>query len=124
MFILIYLFFTNVLIPDFLGAVSSIIPSVLIITITLAGIVILLSSVGLKISNNLGSSIVYSISKGIGCIVKSLFKGIFWIIKSVIGIIPKMFSNIQKNLISNGARLWLANLVATVSVILFIAILV
>lgn len=124
MFILIYLLFANVLIPNLVEVISALVPSVMACIIVLAGITMILGAVGLKVSTNVGTNIISTLFKGIGYLVKNIFKGVFWIIKSLFGLIPKIFGNIRKFLLSKGARLWLANLIATVAIILFIVILI
>lgn len=63
MLIALYFFIVNVVLPQIGAYAQALLEPVMVIVITLAGIVMLFGAVGMKISNNLGSTVVAEFSE-------------------------------------------------------------
>lgn len=61
MLIALYFFIVNVILLQIGAYAQALLEPVMIIVIILAGIVMLFGAVGMKISNNLGSTVVFSV---------------------------------------------------------------
>ena len=119
MLILLFLFIKNWFVPQ-LGALAlSALKPTMIILIICTGIVMLLGSVGMKISANLGSTIVGGLFRGIGWLFNHAFRGIRWLIRSIIRLIPRVYNGCRRNFIE-----WGLNPVLSTILAVFIAALV
>ena len=66
MLIALCFFIVNVLLPQIAAYAQAFVELIMVIVITMAGIVMLFGAVGMKISNNLGSTVVSGIFQAIG----------------------------------------------------------
>lgn len=82
------------------------------IVILLVGMMILLSTVGLKVSNNLGSTMVGGVFKGIGYITKGLIKIVKIIFLWIIGFIPSIFRKTRVFCTGQGIDTVCSNIIA------------
>lgn len=109
-------FVVNVVLPQILNLIKALVQPVVLIVIVLAGIVMIFGAVGLKISNNLGSTIVNNISKGISNLVRNIGKAIKWIFK----LIPIVFLTFKKQFRRYGMGDFASDLLAILVVLIFI----
>lgn len=114
MLIALYLFIVNVILPQLGTMAYSLLEPVMIIVMILAGIVMLFGVVGMKISSNLGSTVVNGIFKAIGYICKTIIQAIGWIIRSIARFIPRLFTGSRKMFTDIGLNAVLSNILATV----------
>ena len=115
MLILLYLAIRNILIPDIMAIAGASLEPVMIICIMAAGILLVFGSVGVHISNNLGSTVIGGILRGIGWLVQQIFRGIAWIFRQIATIIPRFY----RWLVSSGVS---APLAVILSIILLLII--
>lgn len=93
--------------------------------IVLAGIVILFGAVGIKVSNNLGSTIVKGLFRAIGILVHFIWKGIVALFLFVIGIIPTIYKTSQRTFLNNiGLNQSISNVLAFFVVMLFVIVII
>lgn len=114
MLIALYLFIVNVILPQLGTMAYSLLEPVMIIVMILAGIVMLFGVVGMKISSNLGSTVVNGIFKAISYICKTIIQAIGWIIRSIARFIPRLFTESRKMFTDMGLNSVLSNILATV----------
>ena len=99
MLIALYFFFVNVAIPQIGVYAQALLDPIMLIVITLAGIVMIFGAVGMKISNNLGAT-------------------------AVGGSIPSVFAGSSQTFNELGLNALLSNILATVVVIVLVAIVI
>ena len=124
MLIALYFFFVNVAIPQIGVYAQALLEPIMLIVITLAGIVMIFGAVGMKISNNLGATVVGGIFRAIGYLGRSLFQGIGWVIRNTFRMIPSVFTGSRRTFNELGLNAWLSNVLATVVVVGFVAIVI
>ncbi len=124
MLIALYLFIMNVALPQIGAYAQALIEPVMVIVITLAGIVILFGAVGMKISNNLGSTVVGGIFRAIGYICRTIITAIGWIIRNIFRMIPRVFNGSRRTFNQIGINALVSNLLAIVVVVIVLAIII
>lgn len=124
MLIVLYLFIMNVALPQIGAYAQALIEPVMVIVITLAGIVILFGAVGMKISNNLGSTVVGGIFRAIGYICRTIITAIGWIIRNIFRMIPRVFNGSRRTFNQIGINALVSNLLAIVVVVIVLAIII
>ena len=123
MLIALYLVIKNLL-PALGSNLKALVEPLMLIVITLAGITMLFGAVGMKISNNLGSTIVGGIFRAIGYICQTIIRSIGWIIRSIFRMIPHVFTESRRTFDQLGINGWLSNILAIVFVIIVLAIII
>ncbi len=124
MLIALYLFIMNV---DWLqiGAYAqALLEPIMVIVITLAGIVMLFGAVGMKISNNLGSTVVDGMFRAIGYICRTIITAIGWIIRNTFRMIPRVFNGSRRTFNQIGINALVSNILALVVVVIVLAIII
>ncbi len=124
MLIALYLFIMNVALPQIGAYAQALIEPVMVIVITLAGIVMLFGAVGIKISNNLGSTVVGGIFRAIGYICRTIITAIGWIIRNIFRMIPRVFNGSRRTFNQIGINALVSNLLAIVVVVIVLAIII
>lgn len=124
MLIALYFFIIKVALPQLGAYASALLEPVMVIVITLAGIVILFGAVGMRNSNNLGSTIVSGIFKAIGYLCRTIIRAIGWIISNTFRIIPRIFNESRKAFAQMGMNNKISNLLAVGIVLLVIAVII
>ena len=124
MLIALYFFIVNVLIPKLGAYGNALLEPIMVIVITLAGIVILFGAIGIKISNNLGSTVVGGIFRAIGFICRTIINAIGWIIVNTFRMIPRVFNESRRVFNQLGMNTFFSNIFAIIAVIIFLAIII
>ena len=124
MLIAIYMFCVTVVIPKCLVYLAVLFESAMIWFIMGAGMLMLLSAVGIRISNNMGSTIVGGIILAIGFIVRTLVQALGWILRNMIIAMPRVFCSSRRAFLRSGMNGILANILATVAMIAFAAVII
>ena len=124
MLIAIYMFCVTVVIPKCLVYLAVLFESAMIWFIMGAGMLMLLSAVGVRISNNMGSTIVVGIIMAIGFIVRTLVQALGWILRNMIIAMPRVFHSSRRAFLRSGMNGILANILATVAMIAFAAVII
>ena len=124
MLLALYFFIVNVALPQIGAYAQALNQPTMIIIITLAGIVMMFGAVGMKISNNLGSTIVSGIFRGIGYVGRSIVRGIGWIVRSITRAIPRVFNGSRRTFVQWGLNQVLSNLLAIFVTLLVVAIII
>lgn len=123
MLLALYFFIMNVALPQIGAYAEALINPVMTIVITFAGIVMIFGAVGIKISNNLGSTIINGIFRGIGYLFQSLFRAIAWIVRSTFRLLPRVFAESRRIFGKFGLKPFLCNIFAVlVTALVFIVI--
>ena len=120
MLLTLYYLLVNVAVPQMVAYTQALFEPIMLIVISLAGIVMIFGAVGMKISNNLGSTVVGGIFKGIGYFVRIIFKAIAWIFVNTFKMIPRVFNGTRKSFKNPVA----GTIFAFIAVILFVAIII
>lgn len=123
MLIALCFFIVNVLLPQIAAYAQAFVELVMVIVITMAGIIMLFGAVGMKISNNLGSTVVSGIFKAIGYTCRTIIKAIGWIARNIFKMIPLVFNESRRTFRQIGNDL-ISNLLAVLVVIIFLAIII
>lgn len=123
MIIGLYLLIVSLVIPTLGAYANALSEPVMIIVIILAGIMILFGSIGMKISNNLGSTIAGNIFKAIGYVFKKMIDAIGWIVKKVVNLIPVVFKK-SRTIFRKKCNELVSNVLATLTTILIVAIII
>ena len=124
MLIALYFFFVNVAVPQISAYAQALLEPIMVIVITLAGIVMLFGAVGMKISNNLGSTVVSGIFRGIGYLCRTLIQAIGWIIRNTFRMMPRVFNGSRRTFKQLGMNAAVSNILAVVVVIVFVAVII
>lgn len=124
MLIAIYMFCVTVVIPKCLVYLAVLFESAMIWFIMGAGMLMLLSAVGVIISNNMGSTIVVGIIMAIGFIVRTLVQALGWILRNMIIAMPRVFGSSRRAFLRSGMNGILANILAIVVMIAFAAVII
>ncbi len=125
MLYLIFKWFYRVVLPE-LGAVASIMLTTLMaIIITIAGILMLFSAIGINISNNLGSTVTNGVFRALGAIFRGLFRAIAWFLRNLITVwIPTVFRGTRNWFNQLGFRPVWSTLFSVIVTILFVIIII
>lgn len=124
MLITVYFFFINIIMPQLGAYAEAVFEPIMLIIITLTGMIILLGTVGIKVSNNLGSTIVGGFFMSVGYLCRTLFKALGWIISNTCKLIPKVF-NESRNVFSQiGINTAVSNILAIFVVVAFVAVII
>ena len=124
MLILIYSFFTYVMIPQIGAYASELVEPMMMVIVTLAGLVMLFGAVGMNISNNLGATIIGGIFRAIGYICRTLLQAVAWIIRNTCRMIPRVFNASKRTFSQMGLNAAISNILAVVLVIAFVVIII
>lgn len=124
MLLAVYFFIVNVVIPQLGAFTNALIEPVMIIVITLAGITMLFGAVGMRISNNLGATIVGGILRGIGYVCRTIINAIGWILRNTFRMIPRVFNGSRQVFNQMGMSTVVSNILAIIAVVIFIAIII
>ena len=124
MLIALYLFIVNVALPQIGAYAQALLEPVMVIVITLAGIVMLFGAVGMKISNNLGSTVVSGIFRAIGYVCRTIIRAIGWIIRNIFRMIPRVFNGSRRTFNQLGMNALVSNLLSIIVTVVFLAIVI
>lgn len=124
MLIALCFFIVNVLLPQIAAYAQAFVELIMVIVITMAGIVMLFGAVGMKISNNLGSTVASGIFQAIGYTCRTIIKAIGWIARNIFKMIPPVFNESRRTFRQIGANDLISNLLAVLVVIIFLAIII
>lgn len=124
MLIALYLFIVNVVLSRVGVYAHALLEPIMVIVITLAGIVMLFGAVGMRISNNLGSTVVGGIFRAFGYICRTIIRAISWIVRNIFRIIPRVFNESRRAFIQIGMNDLVSTILAVVVVIIFLAIII
>ena len=124
MLIALYFFIMNVALPQIAVYAEALIEPVMIIVITLAGLVMILGAVGMKVSANLGSTIVNGIFRGIGYVFQAMFHAIGWIVKSSFRLLPRVFAGARKTFTQWGLNSVWSNVLAVLVTVIVLVIII
>lgn len=116
MLVLLYFFVMNVVIPDIMAIAGAAFEPVMIVVIIGVGILMVFASVGVHISNNLGSTVAGGIFGAFGWLVQQIFRGIGWIFRSIWNFTPRFY----RWLVSIGVSVPVAILITVVAIIVII----
>lgn len=124
MLIVLYFVIVNVVMPQIGAYASALLEPVMVIVICLAGLVMIFGAVGMKISNNLGATVVGKIFEAIGYICRKLIQAIGWIVKNTFKMIPKVFKGSKNVFEQHELKALTSNALAVIVVILYLAIII
>lgn len=125
MLLALYFLIVRVVLPQLGSYALALLEPAIVIVIALAGIVLLFGAVGMKISNNLGSTIVGGLFKGLGYLCRTLFQAFGWIITNTFRMIPRVFNRSRSVLINQmNLNTSISNVLATIIVIIFVAVII
>lgn len=124
MIIASYFFIVNVVLPQMGAYAQVLIRPIMLILITLAGIVMMFGAVGMRISNNLGSTVVNGIFRAIGYIGTTIIRGIVWIVRSITRAIARVFNGSRRTFVQCGLNQVLSNFLAMLVTLVIVAIII
>lgn len=124
MLIALYFFFINVAIPNVQMYAMALIEPAMVLIITLAGIIMLFGAVGLKISNNLGATVMSGLFKACGYIIRTFIQAIGWIIRNAFHMTPRVYKESQKIYSQMGLNATISNILSLITAFAFIAIII
>lgn len=124
MLIALYFFIVNVAVPQISAYAQALLEPIMVIVITLAGIVMLFGVVGMKISNNFGSTVVGGIFRGVGYLCRILLQALGWVIRNTFRMMPRVFNGSRRTFNQMGLNAVLSNILAVVVFIVFVAIII
>ncbi len=123
MIIALCLLIVNVIIPRVLSVVHQLTEPVIVGIIMIAAILIMLSAVGVKISQNLGSTVLKGILGGLGRLGTAIIHGIGWLIRQIARLLPRVYHGSQRWLTQIGMKPGFATVLAVlITVIVLIVI--
>lgn len=116
MLILAYFFIATFVVPQVCNIAPVIFQNTMVVIIILAGIVMLFGAVGMRISTNLGSTIIGGIFRGIGAIFTMVGRAIRWIVRSI----PRVYTNSRRIFTTWGMSPIAVRILAILAVLLYI----
>lgn len=102
MLYLTWKFITVMAIPTIAVYANALLEPTLTIVVMLAGLIMLFGAVGIKISNNLGTTVVNGIFRAIGVIIVGIFRALGWVIRQIATLMPRVFRGTNNALRSAG----------------------
>lgn len=124
MLIALYMFTVNVVIPQVGAYARVLLEPVMAIVITLAAIVMLFGIVGVRISNNLGTTVVNGIFRAIGYVGRSVFRAIRWFGLQIARLIPRVFNGSRRFFRQLGLNDIVSNLLAVIVVVILVLVII
>ena len=91
MLYLTWKFITIMAIPTIAVYANALFEPTLTIVVMLAGLIMLFGAVGIRISNNLGTTVVNGIFRAIGFVIVGIFRALGWIIRQIAALMPRVF---------------------------------
>lgn len=125
MIILFYNFMAEKFLPRLgsysIATINALMPAIII----LVGMVMLLGAVGIKVSNNLGSTIVKGVFGAVGILVHFIWKGMVALFLWVVGIIPIIYKKSQRVFLNSiGLNHNISSILAFLVVALFVIVII
>lgn len=124
MLIALYFVIVNYIIPTIGAYLMAAMEPVMIIVIMLAGLVMVFGAVGIRISNNLGSTVVSGIFRAVGYIGRRIFDAIGWIVRAIARFIPRVYTGSRDAFQRTGITLILSNVLAFVVALVTLVIII
>lgn len=124
MLIAMYYFIMNVVIPRIAAYAAALFEPVMIIIIMLAGIVMLLGAVGIRVSNNLGATVTNGIFQAIGYLVRTAVQAIGWIVRNTLRMLPRVYKESRRTFTQMGLNALCSNLLAVFVTVVVLAIII
>lgn len=121
MLILFYFFTINEVLPRLEVYAEALIPTVAVSLIMIIGIIGMIIP---KFFSNLGSNIKNGIFKGIKYLVKSLINAISWLVRNFLRMIQKLFNKTRQLFLNRGISALASNLLATIIVALVVLVII
>ena len=109
------------LIPQVLSVLPQLGQSASMIAIMLVGILVMLSAVGVRVSHNLGATLLAGIFHAVGWTVRTIVQALAWIITGLFRVIPRLHHWTRETLQQAGISPLVSNLLATAVTLLFVA---
>jgi len=122
MLYLLWLVLRNAVAPLFSSLATDLGETVGVIIIICIGMTMLLSAVGIKISTNLGATIVNNIFRSIGTLLKHLLKAIAWIGKGIAWVLKQTFNGVKNGL--SGLPGWASTLIAIFATFIVLVVII
>jgi len=91
MIIALYFFIKTNLIPELSAYADAMLEPIMTIVIALFGMVMLFGAVGMRISENMGSTILSAIFSALGFICRTIISAIGWIIRNTFALLPRVY---------------------------------
>lgn len=124
MLVLLYLVTVNYALPQMLAITYSLFQIIMPCVVLLIGITILLSVIGLRVSNNLGSIILEAIFRFLGYIGSNIFRGLGWFIRYILNLLPRVFVGSRRMFINSGLSEIASSLLAFITALLIALIII
>lgn len=124
MLILFYRFCVEWVIPRVGAFTSALVEPIAVITIALAGFGMICASVGLRIFDNLGTTVVNGLFRAIGYVGRSLVQGIAWVFRRVFNLLPMVFTESRRAFGEMGMKTAPRNLLAALVTLLVVAVII
>lgn len=124
MLIALYFFIVYEVIPQVGAYAEALLEPIMTIVIALCGMIMLLGAVGIKVSNNLGSTVVSGLFRACGYIFRTIIQAIGWIIRQLVALIPRVFNGSRRFFRQAGANAVVSNLLAVLATVLVVVIII
>lgn len=108
----LYSLIVNFVFPRLQNFASEMFEPVMITLIIVAGIVMLLGAVGMRVSANLGATIVVIFANAIGYIIRTFIQAMGWVIRTTVSMTPRVFNASRNFFIARGLNPTLSNILA------------
>lgn len=124
MLIALYFLIMNHLIPTGIAHFNNLVEPTMLIVITLAGLVIIFGSVGFRISQNLGTTVVNGIFHAIGYIVNLLVRAVSWLATTCVHIVVTSFRGSRNAFYRAGINTIVSNLLSLIITIIVLVLII
>ncbi len=95
-----------------------------VIALIITGIIIAFGAAGMRISENLGATVIGGIFGAIGYVCRTIIQAIGWVIRQIATATPRVYRWARNTVQSMGASKAVANLIGAVVAIVFLAIII
>lgn len=124
MLIALYFLIMNHLIPTGIAHFNNLVEPTMLIVITLAGLVIIFGSVGFRISQNLGTTVVNGIFHAIGYIVNLLVRAVSWLATTCVHLVVTSFRGSRNAFYRAGINTIVSNLLSLIITIIVLVLII
>ena len=124
MLIAIVMTMMNFVIPQIGSYALSIVYVLMPCLIVLIGMMMLLGTVGMKVSTDLGASLTKGVFGAIGFLGQKLIEGLAWMIKSIGKLLSNIYQESKKALMSCGMSTTISTMLSVIIVIIVLALII
>lgn len=124
MLIALYFVIINVLLPQLAVYGHGFFAEVMTYVIMIGGLLMALGAIGIRVSNNLGTTLIGGALRAIGYIFRNLFEGLGWLIRNTLREIPQVYAESKRTFTQMGISSPMSSILSGLVIIILIIIII